>query len=248
MAEQLLDESHQLGAECGLVDLLLASYGTGSRIKAIRGKFSEAKERLAEGVRTGVRLSLPRLIARLNNEGIRMGAGRISEILPAPTRIMAGCRQARNIIAVTAELDEDSEIRLLLAETNRTHFDEACNRAAGLVQAVSSADRPRAALEATLLHTQCLARGGRTNEAMEVLAPAAEACARHNLVRLLIDAGPDILPILTAARSARGMKTSSFTDISEDFLTQVLADPTHMSGITQVQRAAAQPPEDSTAR
>lgn len=247
LAEQLLDESHQLGAECGLVDLLLASYGTGSRIKAIRGKVSEAKERLAEGVRTGVRLSLPRLIARLNNEGIRMGAGRISELLPAPTRMTAGCRQARNIIAVTAELDEDSEIRMLLAETNQTHLDEACNRAAGLVQTVSSADRSRAALEATLLHAQCLARGGRTNEAIEVLAPAAEACAQHNLVRPLIDSGPDTLAILTAARSERGMTTASFANIPEDFLTQVLADPTHTSGITQVQRAAAPPPDDSTA-
>jgi serine/threonine-protein kinase PknK len=72
-AERLLDESHQLGSEGGVVDFMLVTYGTGARIKAIRGDLEATSRRLDEGVEIAATLSLPRLTARIENERTRWG-------------------------------------------------------------------------------------------------------------------------------------------------------------------------------
>ncbi|RZL74247.1 MAG: hypothetical protein EOP32_35185 [Rhodococcus sp. (in: high G+C Gram-positive bacteria)] len=220
-----MDESYKLGTEGGIVDLLLASYGTGSRIKAIRGDFEAATEHLDERARTGTKLSLPRLMARVDNERIRMGIGDRSEELLRSERATARCHQGRGVARVTADLDENSAIRILLTDPTPARLDLAGHRAAALVQSIAAADRPRAALEATLLHAQCLAVAGQTDQAMHVLAPAAATCARHGLTRPLIDAGPDIVALLRDHCAEHGIVTSSPPLIPGDFLTEILASP-----------------------
>jgi serine/threonine-protein kinase PknK len=224
-AEHLLDESYKLGTEGGIVDLLLASYGTGSRIKAIRGDFEAATEHLDEGARTGTKMSLPRLLARVDNERIRMGIGDRSEELLHSARAAAHCHQGRGVAKVTAELDENSAIRILLTDPTPARLDFAGHRAAALVRSITAADRPRATLEATLLHAQCLAVAGHTDQARDVLAPAAAICAQHGLTRPLIDAGPDIVALLKGHRAEHGTVTSSPPLIPGDFLTSVVTAP-----------------------
>lgn len=92
-AERLLDESHQLGSEGGLVDFMLVTYGTGARIKALRGDREAASSRLDEGARIAHTLGLPRLAARIKNERIRLGlsllmceTGSFNHLMPARTR------------------------------------------------------------------------------------------------------------------------------------------------------------------
>ena len=63
-AEALLDDAYELGAEGGIVDLLLASFGTGARLKFARGDTAAAHRRLAEGLEIARELQLPRLEAR----------------------------------------------------------------------------------------------------------------------------------------------------------------------------------------
>src|SRR5574340_383973 len=149
-AERLLDESHKLGAEGGIVDLMLATYGTGARIKFANGDTGGAVRLLAEGDHLARRLDLPRLAVRMENERIRAGLldpHRVS-IPPAQTRIDAGDNGIEQTIA---ELEEDSRIRLLLGRGTASALEQACTRAQALANTIDAQRRPRAALAAELL-------------------------------------------------------------------------------------------------
>src|SRR5271166_1984978 len=115
-AEALLDNAYELGAEGGLVDFMLAAFGTGARLKFARGDRAAADRRLAEGLEIARQLRLPRLEARLVNEQVRLAAlssGQIEESLAQ--RIMGQGTQALDGIGdTTAEFKEDAQIRLLL--------------------------------------------------------------------------------------------------------------------------------------
>ena len=73
-AEPLLDDAYELGAEGGIVDFMLAAFGTGARLKFARGDTAAAHRRLAEGLEIARQLQLPRLEARLLNESVRIAA------------------------------------------------------------------------------------------------------------------------------------------------------------------------------
>jgi serine/threonine-protein kinase PknK len=93
---------------------------------------------------------------------------------------------------VTAELREDSQIRLLLGDGQPSALTAACTRARARVDHVDQHKRPRAHLQATLQYAFCLAVAG-TNQAQRVLAPALRTCAALGLSHLLIDEGPQML-------------------------------------------------------
>jgi serine/threonine-protein kinase PknK len=94
---------------------------------------------------------------------------------------------------VTAELREDSQIRLLLGDGQPSALTAACTRARARVDHVDQHKRPRAHLQATLQLAFCLATAANTDEAQRVLAPALRTCAALGLSRLLIDEGPQML-------------------------------------------------------
>ena len=187
-AMRLLDESYQLGSEGGGVDYLAARYVTGARIKAAHGDLGSAADRLAAGMTAAEQLRLPRLAAGINNERIRLGI----EIAPS---VAARVRSPRTIpvddgiATMTAELDEDSGIRLLSAGDSADDRDQACRRAADLAGGIDGERRPLAALEAQLLLVEALMAADRTADARNRLAPVSAKCARLGLSRLLIDAG-----------------------------------------------------------
>jgi serine/threonine-protein kinase PknK len=183
-ATRLLDESYQLGPEGGAVDYLAARYVVGARIKAAQGDLGIAVDRLAAGLTVAEQLRLPRLTAALNNEQIRLGI----EIAPA---VAARLRSPRSIprddgiAMMTAELDEDSGIRLLSASDSADDREQSCRRAADLLAGIDSARRPLAALRAELLLLETLAATGKPTDTSVIAA----RCAELGLPRLLIDAG-----------------------------------------------------------
>ncbi|MDT5174027.1 MAG: serine/threonine-protein kinase PknK, partial [Mycobacterium sp.] len=134
-AARLLDESDLLGTDGGLVDYLVASYVIGARIKAAQGEHGSAADRLAAGAKAAIHLRLPRLAARINNEHIRLG-------IELPQAVAAGLQLPRaiprdsGIATMTAELDEDSAVRLLSASDSADDHEQACRRAADLVSAI----------------------------------------------------------------------------------------------------------------
>jgi hypothetical protein len=163
-------------------------YAIGARIKAAQGDHDSAVDRLAAGAKAADHLGLPRLAARINNERIRLG-------IELPQAVAAGLRSPRTIprdngiATLTAELDEDSAIRLLSASDSADDREQACRRAAELAVSVDGERRPLAALQAQLLLIETLTAVGRATEARNKLAPVAAKCAELGLSRLLVDAG-----------------------------------------------------------
>jgi hypothetical protein len=94
---------------------------------------------------------------------------------------------------VTAELREDTQVRLLLNDVQASALVSACDRARARVDHVDQRRRPRAHLQATLQYALCLAVAGSADEAQRILAPALRTSAALGLNRLLIDEGPQML-------------------------------------------------------
>lgn len=217
-AERLLDASYRLGAEGGVVDFMLASYGTGARIKILRGDMPAAVRRLDEGADTARKLSLPRLAARIDNERIRCGVEpgvefrtRTEQSTPEHQPAAIGTR--------TTEIDEDSQIRLLLAAHA---YDHACARVEAVVRVLDTVRRPRALLEARMLLVRCLAAAGRVADAKQVLIPVAADCAEYGLPRLVADGGEPVTGLLTdiADDQRHGRWQPEWPSIPASFLAQ----------------------------
>ena len=185
-AMRLLDESYELGPEGGGVDYLVARYVTGARLRAILGDRNSAVERLSAGMKVAEQLNLPRLASSVNNERVRLGI----EIVPD---IAHRLRAERSIPAdgtarMTAELDEDSAIRLLCVSESKDDNQQACRRAAELLAGIDDQRRPFAALSARLLLAEVLKATG-SADALVVSCDAAAQCAAVGLHRLPVDAG-----------------------------------------------------------
>jgi serine/threonine-protein kinase PknK len=130
-ATRLLDESYRLGSEGGGVDYLAARYVVAARIRALHGDRSSAMERLDAGMATAQRLRLPRLAAAVDNERIRLGIP-IPPVAAGRLRSSRLISQNNGIATLTAELDENSAIRLLAASDSPEDQGQACRRAADL--------------------------------------------------------------------------------------------------------------------
>jgi serine/threonine-protein kinase PknK len=187
-AVRLLDESYVLGSEGGGVDCLVARYVVGARIKAAHGDRASAVDHLAAGMKTADKLRMPRLAAAINNERIRL-------VIHMPQAVVDRLRSSRNIprddgiATMTAELDEDSGIRLLLASDSDDDREQAYRRASELLAGIDSERRPLAGLHARLLRIETLAATNRADEARAEQADVESQLAGIGLSRLLVDAG-----------------------------------------------------------
>jgi ATP/maltotriose-dependent transcriptional regulator MalT len=187
-ATRLLDESYQFGSDGSGVDYLTARYVFGAKIKAAHGDHAAAVERLAAGMKVADQSQLPRLAAAINNERIRLGieiAPQAAARLRSPRTIPSG----DGIAMMTAELDEDSGIRLLSASDSADDHEQACRRAAELLAGIDTERRPLAALSAELLLVETLTATGRQDDANVRLPHLTARCTELGLLRLLIDAG-----------------------------------------------------------
>lgn len=215
-AEELLTSG--LRPEGGVVEFLLAAYGTGARLAAVRGDLEMAYEWLGEGAKIAANRSLSRLSARMVNERVRLG-------LP----IADGDRMVLEQVgpyfahpdapsAAVSELTHDSAIRLLLAEGTQEASERACRKAEEMVRGIVAQTRPRALLSAQLLHGCCLVAAGQMVQAAEVLEQPLTRCAEQGLVRVVVDSGRRLQPVI---ETLSGATTSA---AMRSFLRQVLAE------------------------
>jgi ATP/maltotriose-dependent transcriptional regulator MalT len=189
-ATRLLDESYQLGSGGGGVDYLAARYVIGAKVKAAHGDRGSAVERLADGAKAAEQLRIPRLAAVINNERIRLGIA-IEPRVAARLRATRTIPHDDGIAVITAELDENSGIRLLSTSDSADDRDQACRRAADLLAGIDAERRPLAALTAQLLLVETLMAAGKGDDANVVLPGVATRCRELGLSRLLVDAGLD---------------------------------------------------------
>jgi ATP/maltotriose-dependent transcriptional regulator MalT len=187
-AMRLLDESYQLGPEGGGVDYLAARYVIGARLRAINGDRDSAVERLSAGMRVAEQLGLQRLAAAVNNERIRLGI-EIAPVVADRLRAERTIPRDDGIARMTAELDEDSGIRLLCASGSDEDHEQACLRARDLLAGADGEHRPLAALSARLLLAEALTATGGLEDAADVASHATDECAAVGLSRLSVDAG-----------------------------------------------------------
>ncbi|AZZ82340.1 protein kinase [Gordonia alkanivorans] len=190
-AVQLLDDTYNLGAEGGIVEIMLATHVVGARAKHALGQDDQAAERLDTGDRLAQALHLPRMAAHITAERLRSGIGASAlsaDSFPAemPHDFPDG------IVQVTAEKTEEAAIRALLAVGADDAHRAACRRAHALTASIDTKARPRAALKARLLLTECVAASGSASEAEELLLPILDRCARLGLVQPVLDAGPAV--------------------------------------------------------
>ncbi|MFC4127691.1 protein kinase domain-containing protein [Nocardia rhizosphaerae] len=187
-AADLLDRGRELSTEGGGgVDFMLATYGTGARVRILRGDRTGALALLDEGAAHAERLDLPRLTARLRNERVRLGFA-LDPAVRAAMLLDREIRRDHGVDTLADELDEDSAIRLLLAGPSAAGQQAAVARAAAIVAAIDAERRPMAALRAGFLLGDALRVAGRTNDAQGILTPLRRQCARLGLVRLPFDA------------------------------------------------------------
>ena len=90
---------------------------------------------------------------------------------------------------MTAELDEDSGIRLLSFSDSADDREQACRRARELCAGIDPEQRPFAALTAQLLLAETLTTTGKSAEASAALPALVARCTELGLPRLLADAG-----------------------------------------------------------
>jgi ATP/maltotriose-dependent transcriptional regulator MalT len=209
-AEALLDDAYELGAEGGIIDFMLAAFGTGARLKFARGDKTAADRRLAEGLEIARELQLPRLEARLVYEQVRLAVTSIEGIAESlAARVMSQGVQALDGIGdATAELREDAQIRLLLNDGRPSALNAACDRARARLDHIDQRKRPRAHLQATLHLALCLAAAGNTDEAQRVVTPALRTCAALGLSQLLLDMGPQVLNLAKDTVEADGFSSA----------------------------------------
>ncbi|MFD6897370.1 protein kinase [Rhodococcus sp. NPDC060086] len=118
-AERLLDDGYELGAEGGVVDFKIARYVVGARVKAMRGKRDIAQARLDDGARAAAAMKLDRLAAAVENERVRLG---FPIAHPRPVAEYGRRRPETGIALHTAQIEEDTAIRLLLADPSPEHL------------------------------------------------------------------------------------------------------------------------------
>ena len=162
VADRLLDESYQLGAEGGVVEIMICRYVTGARIKALRGDRAAAARRLDEGAQVAATIGLSRLRAHIENERMR---------LELPVAASPGRLEHEDAVPdgglgeITAQLRDETEIRGLLADQPGL----ACDRAHAWVHRLQPQARPRALLQANRLLVAALSAAGRTDDAKQTL-------------------------------------------------------------------------------
>ena len=185
-AARMLEMSYGLGPEGGGVDYLAARYVGSAKVKAAQGDLSAAAERLDAGMKTAENLQLPRLAAAINNERIRLRIG-VAPSVAARLRSVRAIPRDDGIATITAELDEESAVRLLLASGSADEQEQAWRRATQLLAGMDARRRPLAALRAELLLAEICSRTGRSAD--PTIPAVARRCREIGLPRLLVDAG-----------------------------------------------------------
>ncbi|MBS9533830.1 protein kinase [Mycobacterium sp. M1] len=224
-AQRLLDESFKLGAEEGMVDWIRSRFVAGARLAVLRGDRDAAVTLLDEGADTAERLATPRLRASIENERVLLGLG-----THRPTRPPIGYEQRLQsttgldgIAEITAQFDEDTAIRLLIAGTPAPEQAElACRWAGEWVDRLTGRGRERALLRAQRTLAVCLAAAGRADDAKRLLREILLRCAELRMVRFPVDGGPRLIGLIAEIRREQSTGGSTAGAVPPAFLDRLL--------------------------
>jgi serine/threonine-protein kinase PknK len=221
-AEELLGESFDAAALGGAPDFMIRHYCLSARLRVLHGDHTGAASQLDDGLRTAETFTLPRLRAAVDLERVRLGLA----LRPGFVAVSRGTRPPATdgIEQITAELEDEAAITLLLSSADPERIPDACDWADDRLRALAGTGRELASLQAARLQVACMWAAGRREEAQAALVPVAAECARHGLIRFLLDGGPHVVTALTALRenSAEISGQSRHFDVPYAFIDVVL--------------------------
>lgn len=224
-AETLLEECHELGAESGVADFMIATYSTLPRIKVLRGDIDGALALLDEGNNTASRLALPRLAAAVDVERVRLylavdDVGRAEDTLARQDHTLRGV--TGGVATATRHYQLEMAERILCAHND---FDKAEALLAEMRAESAEAGWRYAEVSHTISLARVLLLKDDTDGATDLLIEALTAGARAGLVRTILDAGPQMVKLVAGLREAS--RTGRWADgqprVSADYLSRLLA-------------------------
>src|SRR5574337_245592 len=223
-AQRSLNESFNLGAEEGGVEMINARFAVGAQLAVLRGDRAGAAELLDNGAAVAQRLSIPRLGASFENERVLLGLP-TRRTVPAPIEYARCRRPVEGIAEITAQLEEDTAIRLLLAAPSAGgQHDLACRWAQEWVDRLQGRRRHRALLCAQRTLVECLSAAGRTAQAKQLLGVVLDRCAGLGMVRFPIDSGQRIVSLIAEIREDQllGRSDQAMPRLPTAFLDRIL--------------------------
>jgi ATP/maltotriose-dependent transcriptional regulator MalT len=125
---------------------------------------------------------------RRQQRRIRLGI-QIAPVVAARLRSTRTIPHNDEIATLTAELDEDSAVRLLTASDSPDDQGQACRRAADLATGIDGRRRPLAALQAELRLIETLTATGRVAEARAGVFARLGTMRRSGATTPVVDAG-----------------------------------------------------------
>ncbi|WP_226931211.1 LuxR C-terminal-related transcriptional regulator [Parafrankia sp. CH37] len=223
-AERLLEECHELGAESGVADFMIATYSTLARIKVLRGDVEDAWSFLNEGEEAASQLSLPRLSAAVDHERLRLHLD------------LGDIRSAQNVLARQVEDIERGDDGIAMATRHyqlamrarimsaQGDYEGALRLLSEILQESSSVAWRYAETTARVELAVVLSLGGDSDAAIRAAVPALVAGARSGLVRTMIDAGPELLKIIRGLRDASRCRRwpANLPTVPSDYLYKLL--------------------------
>ncbi|MFE5708380.1 protein kinase [Rhodococcus koreensis] len=218
-AEKLLAENFYAATLGGTADFMIRHYCLRARIASIRRDQAGTLRELDEGAHTADLLSLPRLRAAVDHERVLLGMPLRPGFAPVPhTRKHDS---ADGIGQITAQLEDETAITLLLRSGNAEQIGTAVDWASNWTRSLEGTDRALAWMHASRLLVSCLWAAGRASEAEAALVPVATRCAQHGLIRFLPDGGANVIAAFTSLathlegtgeRELRRQLTDTFID------------------------------------
>jgi serine/threonine-protein kinase PknK len=127
---------------------------------------------------------------------------------------------------ITAQLEDEAAILVLVGNGDPSEIRLACDWADEWVRGLAGTGRELARLHAMRVQASCLWAGGHTADAEAALAPVAVECARHGLIRFMVDGGPDLVAATAALRThlaTDGQGADRYPGLSAAFLDAALA-------------------------
>ncbi len=224
-AERLLERCHELGAESGVVDFMIATYGTLARIKVLRGDIDDAICVLDEGYIAAQHLCLPRLSAALDYECVRLhlALGDTPRAQHTLDRRGGGTPDGVDGIGMATRhyrLGMQAQICCAGGDYGAAH--DLLSR---IHHESAAAGWRYAAAVSTIELARVLCLTGDTEAAAETLAPVLLLGAEAGLLRTIVDAGPEILKIVGALRDASRTRhwPATLPQVPPEYLSRLLA-------------------------
>jgi ATP/maltotriose-dependent transcriptional regulator MalT len=200
-AQRLLAESFKLGADEGIVEMIIARFVVGARLAVLRGDRAAAADLLDDGADVAQRLSTPRLGASLENERVRLRLPTRRPIAPL-VEFAQRPRPLDGLAEIIAQLQEETAIRVLIADSGvGEHHDVACEWAQEWVDRLQGRGRDRALLRAQRTLADCLWAAGQNVEAKHVFGTVLARCADLGMVRFPLDGGERLVSLIADLRN-----------------------------------------------